>query len=177
MVYINYVHGFNSIHTAFGSWLVRHHWLRAVAWTGHWWLRPVILATWEDDIQRIEDQGQPQTNNSRLSVPKITRAKWTGSVVQAVEYFLCKCKALSSNPSPTKKKKAIVFLLSLFIYSHVHMLLGHFSPHSYSLSRAGTFTAWKRRRGGGAHKQCIHITRVSKCKNDKIQKSRDWHGN
>jgi hypothetical protein len=33
-------------------------------------------------------------------ISKITRAKWTGGVVQAVEHLLCKPKALSSNPSP-----------------------------------------------------------------------------
>jgi hypothetical protein len=36
---------------------------------------------------------------------KITRAKWTGGVAQAVGSPLCKCKALSSNYSPTKKQK------------------------------------------------------------------------
>jgi hypothetical protein len=38
-------------------------------------------------------------------ISKITRAKWTGGVVQAVERLFCKSEALSSNPSPTKKKK------------------------------------------------------------------------
>jgi hypothetical protein len=39
--------------------------------------------------------------------PKITRAKWTGVVAQAVESLLCKQEALSSNcnSSPTKIKK------------------------------------------------------------------------
>jgi hypothetical protein len=36
---------------------------------------------------------------------KITRAKWTEDMLQAVEYLLCKHKAPSSNPSHTKKKK------------------------------------------------------------------------
>jgi hypothetical protein len=31
--------------------------------------------------------------------------KWTGGVAQAVERLLCKCEALSSNSSPTRKKK------------------------------------------------------------------------
>jgi hypothetical protein len=30
--------------------------------------------------------------------------KWTGDVTQAAEPLLCKCKALNSNPSPTKNK-------------------------------------------------------------------------
>jgi hypothetical protein len=41
----------------------------------------------------------------RDPILKITRAKWTGGVAQAVEHLLCKCKALSSNLSATKKKK------------------------------------------------------------------------
>jgi hypothetical protein len=34
----------------------------------------------------------------------------TGAVAQAVECLLCKRKALSSNPTPTKKKKEPAFL-------------------------------------------------------------------
>jgi hypothetical protein len=40
-------------------------------------------------------------------ISKITRAKWTGGVAWAVEYLFCKLKALSSNTSPTKKKKEL----------------------------------------------------------------------
>jgi hypothetical protein len=36
---------------------------------------------------------------------KITREKWTGNVTEVVECLLCKCEALTSNPSSTKKKK------------------------------------------------------------------------
>jgi hypothetical protein len=39
----------------------------------------------------------------RAPSPKITKAKWTGAVAQAVELLLCKWEALSSNPNPTKK--------------------------------------------------------------------------
>jgi hypothetical protein len=38
-------------------------------------------------------------------ITKITKAKWTGDVAQAVEHLLCKCAALSSNPSPTNKEQ------------------------------------------------------------------------
>jgi hypothetical protein len=38
------------------------------------------------------------------AISKTTRAKWTGGVAQVVEGLLCKHKALSSNPSPTKNK-------------------------------------------------------------------------
>jgi hypothetical protein len=41
---------------------------------------------------------------------KITRAKWTAGVAQVAEPLFCKCKALSSNPSPTKKKKMVAGL-------------------------------------------------------------------
>jgi hypothetical protein len=38
---------------------------------------------------------------------KLTRAKWTGGVVQAAKRLLCKLEALSSNPNPTKRKNLI----------------------------------------------------------------------
>jgi hypothetical protein len=37
-------------------------------------------------------------------VPK-TRAKCSGGVVQVVECLLCKCKTMSSNPSPKEKDR------------------------------------------------------------------------
>jgi hypothetical protein len=57
--------------------------------------------TWEAEIRR-----PAQVNSLRGPVSKITRAKWTEYVAQAVEHLLCKFKALSSNTSPTKKQKA-----------------------------------------------------------------------
>jgi hypothetical protein len=41
-------------------------------------------------------------------ISKITRAKWTGDVAQAVEHLLCKCEVLSPNPSPIQKQKEIL---------------------------------------------------------------------
>jgi hypothetical protein len=54
-----------------------------------------------------EDQGSspPWANSLWYPIFTITRIKWTGRVAQAVEPLLCKHKALSSNPSPTKKKE------------------------------------------------------------------------
>jgi hypothetical protein len=69
------------------------------------WLTPLILANWEAEIWRIMVQGQPRQTVHETPISKITRAKWTGGVTQAVEHLLCKHKTLSSNPSPTKKKK------------------------------------------------------------------------
>jgi hypothetical protein len=48
-------------------------------------------------------RGHPGQIICETPISKISRAKWTGDVAQAVEH--CKYKALSSNPSPTKKKK------------------------------------------------------------------------
>jgi hypothetical protein len=65
----------------------------------------VILATWEAEIRRITVQGQPgQIVHETPPFPKITIEKWIGIVAQVVEDLLCKCKALSSNPFPTRKK-------------------------------------------------------------------------
>jgi hypothetical protein len=54
-----------------------------------------------------EDHGlRPAWANSLQDpISKITRAKWTRDLVQTIECLLCKCKALSSNPSPIKKTK------------------------------------------------------------------------
>jgi hypothetical protein len=43
----------------------------------------------------------------KTPISTISRTRWTGGVVQAIEHLLCKCKALSSNPSPAKKKKKV----------------------------------------------------------------------
>jgi hypothetical protein len=65
---------------------------------GHYWLTPVIVATWEAEIRRITVRGQPGH-----IVPKTPSPKWIGGVTQVVKHLLCKCKALSSNPRPTRK--------------------------------------------------------------------------
>jgi hypothetical protein len=65
---------------------------------------PVILATWEAEVRSIEGQGQPRQIIPETFIFKINRAKWTGGVAQAKECLVCELKALSSNPSPTKKK-------------------------------------------------------------------------
>jgi hypothetical protein len=59
---------------------------------------PIILATWEARIR---------TKQIIHEIPssKITGAKWTRGMAQAVQHLLYKYKALSSNSSSTKKKK------------------------------------------------------------------------
>jgi hypothetical protein len=45
-----------------------------------------------------------QANSLQDPISKITKAKWTGGVAQAVESLIYKCQALTSIPSPTKNK-------------------------------------------------------------------------
>jgi hypothetical protein len=42
-------------------------------------------------------------------ISKISRAKWTGDIAQAVECLFCKLKALNSNPNSTKKRNGFTF--------------------------------------------------------------------
>jgi hypothetical protein len=44
-------------------------------------------------------------NSSQDPISKITRAKWTGGVAQAMEYLLCKCKVPWVKPKCQKKIK------------------------------------------------------------------------
>jgi hypothetical protein len=65
----------------------------------------VILATWEAEIGRNMVRGQPRKIVLGTLISKITRATWAGGVAEVVECLLYMLKVLSSNPSPTKKKK------------------------------------------------------------------------
>jgi hypothetical protein len=57
------------------------------------------------EIGRITVWGQLGQNVHETPISKITRAKWTGGVTQAVECLLCKHEALMANPNPTRKKR------------------------------------------------------------------------
>jgi hypothetical protein len=50
-----------------------------------WQITPVILATWEAEIRKIEVGG-----HDGVTISKITKAKWTGGVAQVIEHLLCK---------------------------------------------------------------------------------------
>jgi hypothetical protein len=58
----------------------------------HWWLTPVILATWGADLGRNVTHGQPGQIVHETPISKITRAKWTGGVAQVVECLLTSVK-------------------------------------------------------------------------------------
>jgi hypothetical protein len=57
----------------------------------------VILATWQTEIGSIKVQGQTRQIVHKTPSPlsKITRAKQTGGVAQAVESLVCRREALS----------------------------------------------------------------------------------
>jgi hypothetical protein len=65
--------------------------------------QPIILATWEAGEDHSSRPNR--ANSSGDPISKITRAKCTGDVAQALEHLLCKHKALNSNPRPQKKKR------------------------------------------------------------------------
>jgi hypothetical protein len=71
---------------------------------------PVILATWETKIRRIKDRGHSRQIVYETPISKITKAKWTGDMANAVELLLYKFEALSSNSSPTNKKYLLLYL-------------------------------------------------------------------
>jgi hypothetical protein len=73
------------------------------------------VATWEAKGGRTEVRGQSGQIVCKTPISKITRAKWAGGVAQVVECLLCKCKAMSSNPSPTKKKKRAPKYIGLMV--------------------------------------------------------------
>jgi hypothetical protein len=64
---------------------------------GHQWLMLIILVTWETEIRRIAVQSKPSQIVCETLISKITKSK----------HLLCKHRALSSNPSPTKINKQI----------------------------------------------------------------------
>jgi hypothetical protein len=59
----------------------------------------------------------PEQPREIVPIFKVARVKWTGRVAQVVECLLCKCKALSSNPTPTTKKKKKLQQSEVVVYT------------------------------------------------------------
>jgi hypothetical protein len=88
----------------------RIHSLLLEIWTGlgaGGFCNPRYLGDWD-----WEDHGLKSAwANSLQNIFKITRTKYTGDVAQLVWCMLCKCEALSSNPSspPKNSRKILLF--------------------------------------------------------------------
>jgi hypothetical protein len=99
----------------------------------------VILATWKVAIGKIAVQGQLRQISPQDLISKITRAKWTGGMDQAVECLLCKYKAPSSNSKSTPKKSCLVlnflFLLLLSAFSLLSDSKDHKSKKSLPIKK------------------------------------------
>jgi hypothetical protein len=69
-----------------------------------WWLTPVILATKEAEIRRIQFEASPDKYFTRPYLEKHLTHKRTGRVTQVVEHLPSKPEALNSKPNTTKTK-------------------------------------------------------------------------
>jgi hypothetical protein len=80
---------------------------------------PSYLEGWD-----LEDPGSRPVwaNNSWDSISKTTRAKWIGAVAQAVELSEFELRVLSSNSSPTKKKKSNIVTFRIITCSFWYYL-------------------------------------------------------
>jgi hypothetical protein len=103
---------------------------------GRTWLTTVILATWEADIKRITVQHQPRQIVRETSICKITKAKSTGGLTQAVECLLCKPKAPRSTKKQTKHTKPSPH------HTGLHRTHTHTTLHRYTHCPAHVHTAF-----------------------------------
>jgi hypothetical protein len=90
-------------------------------------------------------------------ISKITRAKWTSGMAQAVEYLLCKCEALNSNPSSNKKNFFFLRLGEPVPLSKIHILDSTMNSENFLSARASKVRC-KALRGRGKHYNlCWHF--------------------
>jgi hypothetical protein len=95
---------------------------------GLWWFTPVILATWEAEIERTVVWGQLRQIVCETPITKLTRTKWIVGVAQGVQCMLWKQEGLNSSPSSTttNKKKWVN-------YVKVHKLLDNEDTTFYKM--------------------------------------------
>jgi hypothetical protein len=77
----------------------KKNWMRKLDTSGHA-CNPIHLRGWDQENHTLRPAW---ADSLQVPISKITRAKWTGGVVQGIEHLLCKCETLSSNS--LKKKK------------------------------------------------------------------------
>jgi hypothetical protein len=70
------------------------------------------VGDWDQEEQVLRPAG---ANSSWDPISKMTRAKWTEGVAQAVEHLLCKDEALSSNPNPPSPAQKKDFLSGVLV--------------------------------------------------------------
>jgi hypothetical protein len=75
--------------------------IKHIAWMTHTY-NPSNLRSWD---QEAHSSRPAWTNSLGDPIPKITRAKWIGSVSRAVECLLCECKHVNLSSSPSTAKK------------------------------------------------------------------------
>jgi hypothetical protein len=104
-------------HLAHQTDLFRERMLKSVIIAGHWWLTPVILATQETEIRRIEIRSQPklivwETLSQKKPFTNTKKRWWSGS----------RCRPWAQSPVLHKQKNLwsqiyLFFLLSLSVFA------------------------------------------------------------
>jgi hypothetical protein len=84
-----------SLHLSNFRELCFHFYLVQKSWAGHWWLTPVILATWKGLLRKWFLKSHLENNQSKTD--------WRWGICDRVPAL--HIRNPESNPSPTKKKK------------------------------------------------------------------------
>jgi hypothetical protein len=94
-----------------------------------WWYTPVIPAPLGNVIRRIMVQAGLGKSKTLFQNKE---SKKTKCVAQMVEYLTLQFKALSSNPTATKKEKKIhTHIQHIHIHTYIHMLKEYTCVNAY----------------------------------------------